>query len=304
MALWRHAASLPPQLRAMRPLAAVLVLQVVLAVVFITLVATDNVPFVDDSSDAAAPPPKTPKVDRFDSRAAFKLLREQVELGPRPAGSQTSRRLARRLRSQLPNGRFERIPGHPRLAQRGRVRARARSLARGDRRRALRHQGHPGLRGSERRRGGHGSRGPAGAHDQAAPAAADGHVHALRRRGEPGRGFRCPVLRQGPAGQQGRRAPARRRRGHDPARLRGGRGSARPARGELRPRASGAGCAALRAPLAPPAASRTRQAARSWTTTSPSCAAASPRSTSSTSTSPAGTRPATTCRRWPSAAST
>ena len=99
----------------MRPLAAVLVLQVVLAAVFITLVATDNVPFVDDSSDAAAPPPKKPKVDRFDSRAAFELLREQVELGPRPAGSATSRRLARRLRSLLPNGRFERIPGHPGL---------------------------------------------------------------------------------------------------------------------------------------------------------------------------------------------
>jgi len=98
----------------MRPLAAVLALQVVLAVVFITLVATDNVPFVDDSSDAAPPPPR-PTVNRFNGTAAFKLLREQVELGPRPAGSDVSRRLARRLWSQLPTGRFERIPGHPRL---------------------------------------------------------------------------------------------------------------------------------------------------------------------------------------------
>ena len=99
----------------MRPLAAVLVLQVVLAVVFIALVATDNVPFVDEGSSDAAPATPRPKVNRFNGRAAFELLREQVELGPRPAGSDASRRLARRLRSLLPNGRFERIPGHPRL---------------------------------------------------------------------------------------------------------------------------------------------------------------------------------------------
>jgi glutaminyl-peptide cyclotransferase len=99
----------------MRPLAAVLVLQVVLAGVFIALVATDNVPFVDEGSSDAAPAAPRPKVDRFNARAAFGLLREQVELGPRPAGSEASRRLARRLRSLLPNGRFERIPGHPLL---------------------------------------------------------------------------------------------------------------------------------------------------------------------------------------------
>ena len=98
----------------MRPLAAVLALQLVLAIVFITLVATDNVPFVDESSDAAQAPPR-PKVNRFNGTAAFKLLREQVEMGPRPAGSDTSRRLARRLRGLLPKGRYERIPGHPRL---------------------------------------------------------------------------------------------------------------------------------------------------------------------------------------------
>ncbi|HEY1273768.1 MAG TPA: M28 family metallopeptidase [Thermoleophilaceae bacterium] len=52
-----------------------------------------------------------PTVDRFDSAAAWSLLRAQVELGPRPAGSQASLRLARRLRSLLPGGRFERVPG-------------------------------------------------------------------------------------------------------------------------------------------------------------------------------------------------
>jgi glutaminyl-peptide cyclotransferase len=53
----------------------------------------------------------TARVDRFDERAAFKLLREQVELGPRPAGSAASRRLAARLRTLVPNGRFQAVPG-------------------------------------------------------------------------------------------------------------------------------------------------------------------------------------------------
>jgi glutaminyl-peptide cyclotransferase len=50
------------------------------------------------------------KVDRFNERRAFALLREQVQLGPRPAGSQTSRTLAERLRGLLPNGRFQPVP--------------------------------------------------------------------------------------------------------------------------------------------------------------------------------------------------
>jgi glutaminyl-peptide cyclotransferase len=52
-----------------------------------------------------------PKVDRFDSAAAWRLLVNQVELGPRPAGSQQSLRLARSLRRLLPRGRFEPVPG-------------------------------------------------------------------------------------------------------------------------------------------------------------------------------------------------
>ena len=47
----------------------------------------------------------------FDEQRAFALLREQVELGPRPAGSAASRKLARRLRALLPNGRFQAVPG-------------------------------------------------------------------------------------------------------------------------------------------------------------------------------------------------
>jgi glutaminyl-peptide cyclotransferase len=98
----------------MRSLATILAVQLALATGLIALVATDNVPFVDGDSDAA-PGPVRLKVDRFDSRAAFRLLRRQVELGPRPAGSEISRRLARRLRDLLPRGRFESIPGHPGL---------------------------------------------------------------------------------------------------------------------------------------------------------------------------------------------
>ena len=55
------------------------------------------------------------KVDRFDGRRAFAELRRQVALGPRPAGSAASRRLAARLRRSLPRGRYEAIPGSPGL---------------------------------------------------------------------------------------------------------------------------------------------------------------------------------------------
>jgi hypothetical protein len=51
------------------------------------------------------------KVDRFDSARAWRLLEYQVELGPRPAGSEASLRLARRLRRLLPRGRFQPVPG-------------------------------------------------------------------------------------------------------------------------------------------------------------------------------------------------
>ena len=51
------------------------------------------------------------KVDRFDGARAFAELRRQVEMGPRPAGSAASRRLAARIRRALPRGRYERVPG-------------------------------------------------------------------------------------------------------------------------------------------------------------------------------------------------
>jgi len=50
-------------------------------------------------------------VNRFGGRRAFAELRRQVDLGPRPAGSAASRRLAARLRRALPHGRYEAVPG-------------------------------------------------------------------------------------------------------------------------------------------------------------------------------------------------
>src|SRR5436305_5642083 len=47
---------------------------------------------------------------RFDTAAAMHWVRVQVAHGPRPAGSPTAKRLARRLRAALPNGRFQRVP--------------------------------------------------------------------------------------------------------------------------------------------------------------------------------------------------
>jgi glutaminyl-peptide cyclotransferase len=69
----------------------------------------------EDGAPGAARPAAAPRVDRFDSARAFAELRRQVEIGPRPAGSAALRRLAVRLRDELPRGRFERVPGHPGL---------------------------------------------------------------------------------------------------------------------------------------------------------------------------------------------
>ena len=70
-----------------------------------------------DDARAAAAPPAVPRarVDRFDERRAFALVRQQVAVGERPAGSPALRALGRRLRAQLPRGRFEPVPGHPGL---------------------------------------------------------------------------------------------------------------------------------------------------------------------------------------------
>lgn len=53
--------------------------------------------------------------DRFDANRAWRLVELQLAAGQRPAGSPQLRRLATKLRPLLPGGRFESIPGEPRL---------------------------------------------------------------------------------------------------------------------------------------------------------------------------------------------
>jgi glutaminyl-peptide cyclotransferase len=90
----------------MRPLYAVLGVQLLVAAVFVVLVATGSLPFVsDDGGNASA------KTNRFDGRAAFALVKTQLSYGPRPAGSAQSGKLAEKLRGLLPNGRFQPVPG-------------------------------------------------------------------------------------------------------------------------------------------------------------------------------------------------
>ncbi|HET8975746.1 MAG TPA: M28 family metallopeptidase [Solirubrobacterales bacterium] len=60
----------------------------------------------DDSSD------EPQGADRFDAAAAFASIEDQVAVGQRPAGSPQLRKLAERLRAELPEGRFEPVPGH------------------------------------------------------------------------------------------------------------------------------------------------------------------------------------------------
>jgi glutaminyl-peptide cyclotransferase len=60
-----------------------------------------------DSPPAAA----ALKADRFDRDRAFADLRHQVELGPRPAGSEASKQLAEWLRDRLPRGRLQPLRG-------------------------------------------------------------------------------------------------------------------------------------------------------------------------------------------------
>jgi glutaminyl-peptide cyclotransferase len=90
----------------------VLAVQVVLGITLVVLVATDNLPFTGDSeADGSPARPAAVDADRFDGAAAFRLLRRQVELGPRPAGSPDSRRLARLLKRIVPRGRYQEVPG-------------------------------------------------------------------------------------------------------------------------------------------------------------------------------------------------
>ena len=91
----------------MRPLYAVLGAQVALGAVFAALVVSGVLPLASDGKPGSG----SARVDRFDGAAAWRLLKMQVALGPRPAGSPRSRRLAARLRALLPGGRYQPVPG-------------------------------------------------------------------------------------------------------------------------------------------------------------------------------------------------
>ena len=93
----------------MKLLGIVLAVQVAIGLTLVALVATDNLPFVEDDAANGSSTP-TAKVDRFDGAAAFRLLRRQIEIGPRPAGSPESQRLARLLKRIVPRGRYQDVP--------------------------------------------------------------------------------------------------------------------------------------------------------------------------------------------------
>ena len=85
---------------------------VVLAVNGFPLIGNDRA-----RDPATGPLPAVPaaRVNRFDAERAMRLVRLQVAVGQRPAGSPRLRALAERLRPMLPRGRFEAVPGHPGL---------------------------------------------------------------------------------------------------------------------------------------------------------------------------------------------
>jgi len=107
-------------------------IQLVIGGLLIWQAATDFALFRSDDGDAAPPARSAPapaaepeaaaaaavpraRVDRFDGAAAMRWARRQVELGPRPAGSEAARRSGDMLAEALPDARFVDVPGHPGL---------------------------------------------------------------------------------------------------------------------------------------------------------------------------------------------
>jgi glutaminyl-peptide cyclotransferase len=74
------------------------------------VIAAALIAIVTTMAIGGATPPR-PTADRFDEHAAWSLLVRQVRLGPRPAGSPASRRLAGELRAAMPRGAFQNVPG-------------------------------------------------------------------------------------------------------------------------------------------------------------------------------------------------
>ena len=101
----------------MRPLTGALLGLVAVGAAVAVLAAGERLPFLDDDGAGATPSAQVPSpdVNRFDGRAAYRLLKRQLALGPRPAGSPASHELAEILVDLVPNGRLEDVQGHPGL---------------------------------------------------------------------------------------------------------------------------------------------------------------------------------------------
>jgi len=98
-----------------RRLVALAALQVVLLAAL--LARHEHARAASGSGSASAARPVTPPATahRFDVERAMATVRLQLAAGQRPAGSPQLRRVARRLRAKLPDGRFEDVRGHPGL---------------------------------------------------------------------------------------------------------------------------------------------------------------------------------------------
>jgi glutaminyl-peptide cyclotransferase len=91
-----------------RTLWIVLAIQFVIAGALVTMVATGSLGGSDD--DPKSEPASARHFDRFDEDHAWKWLERQVALGPRPAGSPQSRKLAAQIKKALPHGRYQAVP--------------------------------------------------------------------------------------------------------------------------------------------------------------------------------------------------
>ena len=79
-------------------------------------------PFLGGGSSGAGPVTQVARgqvphatVNRFDGELAMATAKQQLDAGPRPAGSKALRGVADQLRAALPDGHFENVIGHPGL---------------------------------------------------------------------------------------------------------------------------------------------------------------------------------------------
>ena len=228
VSLLRHELSLPGRIVSVKLLGIVLAVQVALGLTLVALVATDNLPFTATATPTGARRGRRPCTRTASTGRPRSPARRQVEMGPRPAGSPESRRLAARLKRIVPRGRYQRVPGGLRNVI-GTVRGREPGYV--VRRRALRHRRPSGA---------------SSARTTARPAPpswrssrARSSARATRSTSSSSTARSCP---RGSDGEfevealRGRKvaAPAFARRARDgPARLRGRPRLAHPARGQL-----------------------------------------------------------------------